>query len=186
MAGGDPPRPALHGRTAELASARGVETLEVSLSHVDTVAGACVVAVARSGLGVDMECLSTDDCAGVPLEERAAEPTCVPDLLSFHGLSDRAAVFTPSQVRELDRATIEDVGLPGVVLMERAALGVSALVQSRFAGRHTLIVCGPGNNGGDGLAAAGNYTLPVIPWPAWLPSRRPPDALAPNSLAMPL
>jgi NAD(P)H-hydrate epimerase len=38
--------------------------------------------------------------------------------------------------------------------MERAALGVSALVQARFAGRHTLIVCGSGNNGGDGLASA--------------------------------
>ncbi len=57
-------------------------------------------------------------------------------------------------MRELDRATIEDVGVPGPVLMERAALGVTLLVQSRYPDRHTLIVCGQGNNGGDGLAAA--------------------------------
>jgi hydroxyethylthiazole kinase-like uncharacterized protein yjeF len=75
-------------------------------------------------------------------------------LTSFFDLSDRPAVFTPVQVRELDRATIEDVGVPGPVLMERAALGVSSLIQSRYPHRHTLIVCGPGNNGGDGLAAA--------------------------------
>ena len=37
-------------------------------------------------------------------------------------------MFTPAQMRELDRATIEDVGVPGPVLMERAALGVSPLV----------------------------------------------------------
>ena len=63
-------------------------------------------------------------------------------------------MFTPAQVRELDRATIEDVGVPGPVLMERAALGVSSLILARYPGRHTLIVCGRGNNGGDGLAAA--------------------------------
>ena len=72
----------------------------------------------------------------------------------LQSLYERAAVFTPAQVRELDRATIEDLGVPGPVLMERAALGVSSLVQARYAGRHTLVVCGPGNNGGDGLAAA--------------------------------
>ncbi len=69
-------------------------------------------------------------------------------------LDERPAAFTPAQMRELDRATIEDIGIPGPVLMERAALGVSLLIQTRYAGRHTLFVCGPGNNGGDGLAAA--------------------------------
>jgi NAD(P)H-hydrate epimerase len=78
----------------------------------------------------------------------------VADVISFHSLEDRPAVFTPEQVRELDRATIEDLGIPGPVLMERAALGVTALVRTRFPDRHTLIVCGAGNNGGDGLAAA--------------------------------
>ena len=69
-------------------------------------------------------------------------------------LSERPEVFSGTQVRELDRATIQEVGVPGPVLMERAALGVTRLVLSRFAGQHTLVVCGRGNNGGDGLAVA--------------------------------
>ncbi|MBC7293986.1 MAG: NAD(P)H-hydrate epimerase, partial [Thermoleophilia bacterium] len=75
-------------------------------------------------------------------------------LATFYSLAEKPRVFTPAQVRELDRVTIEEVGIPGPVLMERAALGVSLLVQTRFPNRHTLIVCGRGNNGGDGLAAA--------------------------------
>ncbi len=75
-------------------------------------------------------------------------------LTGLLSVSERPAVFTPVQMRELDRATIEDVGVPGPVLMERASLGVSRLIAERFPDRHTLFVCGSGNNGGDGLAAA--------------------------------
>lgn len=75
-------------------------------------------------------------------------------LTSLRSLEERPAAFTPAQMRELDRATIEDVGIPGPVLMERAALGVSSLIAERYPDGHTLFVCGPGNNGGDGLAAA--------------------------------
>jgi NAD(P)H-hydrate epimerase len=123
----------LHGGTASLADSLGIGPVSVSLSHVDSLAGASVAAVARQSEGEDMGESS---------------------IVSLYDLEERAAVFTSEQMRELDRATIEDIGVPGPVLMERAALGVSALVQSRFAGRHTLIVCGSGNNGGDGLAAA--------------------------------
>jgi len=51
--------------------------------------------------------------------------------------------------------TIAELGLPGLVLMERAATAVGDVVSERFAdaGR-VLVVCGPGNNGGDGLAVA--------------------------------
>jgi len=140
------PRPevTLSGRSAELAEARGMGGLQVSLSHVDSLAGACVAVVARSAGGADVGYLD-DELAGEDTDS---------GLLAPHPLSERPAAFTPSQVRELDRATIDDIGIPGPVLMERAALGVSALVQSRYPDHHTLIVCGPGNNGGDGLAAA--------------------------------
>ena len=131
VAGEPPVRIVLRGRTALLADSLGIEGMTVSLSHVDSLAGACVAALARCSEGAEME-----------------------GLISFHDLDERPAVFTPEHMRELDRATIEDVGLPGPVLMERASLGVSALVQARFPDRHTLIVCGPGNNGGDGLASA--------------------------------
>jgi NAD(P)H-hydrate epimerase len=58
-------------------------------------------------------------------------------------------------MREADRHTIEDLGVPGMVLMENAATGVVDALRERFpAARSVLVLCGPGNNGGDGLAAA--------------------------------
>ena len=60
-------------------------------------------------------------------------------------------------MREVDRRTIEEVGLPGVVLMENAGAGVTQHLKRRFpAWRHRpiLIVAGPGNNGGDGFVVA--------------------------------
>jgi hydroxyethylthiazole kinase-like uncharacterized protein yjeF len=64
-------------------------------------------------------------------------------------------VLDASQMREADRVTIRELGLPGMVLMEAAASAVTEVVTERFgdAGR-VVIACGPGNNGGDGLAAA--------------------------------
>ncbi len=140
MAGGGAPRVTLSGRTAEIARERRVGELAVSLSHVDSLAGACVAVVARPLGGGEM-----DEASCLDPERGSAV---------LRSLSERGAVFTPAQMRELDRATIEDVGVPGPVLMERAALGVTLLIQTRYPDRHTLIVCGPGNNGGDGLAAA--------------------------------
>ncbi len=67
-------------------------------------------------------------------------------------------VFTVEAIRELDRLAVSEFGLSGAVLMENAARSVAAealrMLGSRGAGRRVLIFCGPGNNGGDGLAAA--------------------------------
>lgn len=61
------------------------------------------------------------------------------------------------QMREMDRAAIIDRGIPSTVLMERAAGAVAeaclARVNRRKGGR-VAVFCGPGNNGGDGVAAA--------------------------------
>jgi hydroxyethylthiazole kinase-like uncharacterized protein yjeF len=58
-------------------------------------------------------------------------------------------------MREADRHTIEDLGVAGVVLMENAATGVVEAVREVFPdARRILVLCGPGNNGGDGFAAA--------------------------------
>ncbi|MGM0558235.1 MAG: NAD(P)H-hydrate dehydratase [Myxococcota bacterium] len=64
-------------------------------------------------------------------------------------------LVTPEQMREMDRRTIEEVGIPGLVLMERAALGAvqalsDYLPEDRFG--RIGILCGGGNNGGDGIA----------------------------------
>lgn len=64
---------------------------------------------------------------------------------------------TAVQMRELDRRVIEGLGLPGVALMELAARGVADVVRAHHATdatRGVTIVCGPGNNGGDGWAVA--------------------------------
>jgi NAD(P)H-hydrate epimerase len=60
-------------------------------------------------------------------------------------------------MQEMDRLTIEEIGIPGVVLMENAARGASKVFLSHFApplNSHVLILCGRGNNGGDGYVMA--------------------------------
>src|SRR5579864_2265785 len=65
-------------------------------------------------------------------------------------------VLTAQQMREADRQTIER-GTPAGVLMERAARGVVAFLESEFAPlarQRVVIFCGAGNNGGDGLVVS--------------------------------
>jgi len=65
------------------------------------------------------------------------------------------AVLDASQMREADRVTIRELGLPGMVLMEAAAGAVTEVVAERFTDEERVVIaCGPGNNGGDGLAVA--------------------------------
>lgn len=64
-------------------------------------------------------------------------------------------VVNSAQMKAIDSYTIQQVGIPAMVLMERAALHISECVR-RHAGRadRILAVCGTGNNGADGIAAA--------------------------------
>ena len=57
-------------------------------------------------------------------------------------------------VRELDRRAIEEVGVPSLLLMENAGRACADEAQRRFDGGAVLCLCGPGNNGGDGLVIA--------------------------------
>jgi len=62
---------------------------------------------------------------------------------------------TSAEMKQCDQSTIFDFKMPSVVLMERAALAcVETLIQSSFDLSHVLVVCGSGNNGGDGFAIA--------------------------------
>lgn len=64
-------------------------------------------------------------------------------------------IFTAEAMREVDRTAIEEVGLPSLVLMENAALGLVEAVAELFPDAvDVAVLCGPGNNGGDGLALA--------------------------------
>ena len=66
-------------------------------------------------------------------------------------------ILTSREMREVDREAIEDLGIPGPVLMENAGLQVLKALRTRFprpAEERVVIVAGKGNNGGDGLVAA--------------------------------
>ena len=66
-------------------------------------------------------------------------------------------ILNASQMREADRQTIEEVGIASLVLMENAGRQVVAAVESLYpdlAERRIAIVCGTGNNGGDGFVVA--------------------------------
>lgn len=72
-------------------------------------------------------------------------------------------VVTPEEMAALDQFTIRDIGVPGIVLMERAALAVAEHIAAEYPGKPVLVACGPGNNGGDGLAAARILHMRGIP-----------------------
>ena len=62
-------------------------------------------------------------------------------------------ILLGKQMRAVDRYAIENIGIPSMVLMERAALGVAQTVEELYeAGDKILVICGNGNNGADGLA----------------------------------
>ena len=74
-------------------------------------------------------------------------------------------VLTAAQMREVDRRTIE-MGIPGVVLMENAGHRVVELLAAKFAplaAHRIVILCGKGNNGGDGMVVARQLLTRIHP-----------------------
>lgn len=65
-------------------------------------------------------------------------------------------VLTAEQMREVDRLTTEKYGIPSILLMENAAHAVARVITEKLGGsvegRSILVLCGTGNNGGDGAA----------------------------------
>lgn len=67
--------------------------------------------------------------------------------------SDSFAVLTVAEMRRADEAAIRG-GIPGERLMENAGRAVADDVHRRYPARPVVVLCGPGNNGGDGFVAA--------------------------------
>jgi hydroxyethylthiazole kinase-like uncharacterized protein yjeF len=78
------------------------------------------------------------------------------------------ALYTAVQTRELDRLAMEEYGVAGATLMQRAGEAVFDLLRARWPrARRIVLLCGPGNNGGDGyviarLAKQAGYATVVI------------------------
>lgn len=66
-----------------------------------------------------------------------------------------ANIYSVAAVRETDRTTIEDHGVPGYTLMTRAGVAAVSEARGRYPdARRWQVICGAGNNGGDGYVVA--------------------------------
>lgn len=65
-------------------------------------------------------------------------------------------VLSRDQIRSYDKIAMEKLHVPGVILMENAGRGAAEVIQSIVSNEpgHVLVVCGTGNNGGDGFVVA--------------------------------
>jgi hydroxyethylthiazole kinase-like uncharacterized protein yjeF len=66
-------------------------------------------------------------------------------------------LVTSEKMREIDRHCIEDLGIPGLKLMESAGVGTARFIEREISpvkGMTVTVVCGKGNNGGDGFVIA--------------------------------
>jgi hydroxyethylthiazole kinase-like uncharacterized protein yjeF len=75
-------------------------------------------------------------------------------------------VLTRQGVREIDRLAVEEYGVPSIVLMENAALHLARVALEMLetsASPSVVLLCGPGNNGGDGFALARHLANADVP-----------------------
>ncbi len=88
-------------------------------------------------------------------------------------LAGRTELLTPREMARADAASPR-LGVPGPVLMANAGRAVARAAQARFQPCRTLVLCGPGNNGGDGYVAA--RLLAQQGWPVAVAALTPPRA----------
>ncbi len=90
-----------------------------------------------------------------------------------NNLLQRPELLTPAQMGRAD-ALAPGLGAPGVQLMEHAGRAVARAIRARLRPCRTLVLCGPGNNGGDGYVIARH--LQQEGWPVTVAALAPPRA----------
>lgn len=134
----------LHGRAKEKAEAQGIGTIQVSITDTEEYASAYAV------------CESVADAAGMQRHRTLAKKRAGEMRAERAALRDVALpILDAAGMKEVDRLTIEEIGISSLVLMERAALAVAECVKEYAAKESRIgVLCGKGNNGGDGVAVA--------------------------------
>jgi len=83
-------------------------------------------------------------------------------------------IITVDEMRAIDAGSAT-AGVPTATLMDNAGRAVADAIVARFSSRPTAVLCGPGNNGGDGWVAA--RLLKERGWPVWVETLAPKDSL---------
>ena len=83
-------------------------------------------------------------------------------------MNGQTALLRVRQMAEADRLTIA-AGIPAIDMMESAGGAVAREIGRRWKARPVIVLCGPGNNGGDGFVAARHLVEPAGPFasPCW-------------------
>ncbi len=81
------------------------------------------------------------------------------DRVKYNKRNETEYVVNATEMKNIDQYSIEKLGIPSLALMERAAWAVTEEIRNHVSletlyGKESLILCGMGNNGGDGLAVA--------------------------------
>jgi NAD(P)H-hydrate epimerase len=88
-----------------------------------------------------------------------------------------------AEVRSVDQRAIAEFGINGLVLMENAGRGAAYFLHDQYPGSMALLLCGFGNNGGDGFVIARHLQLLGHPLTIVLPESPDLDRFAPDALA---
>jgi NAD(P)H-hydrate epimerase len=94
-------------------------------------------------------------------------------------------VLTAEQMATVDRRAVEELGVPSMILMENAAIGLADALGRHFPdAAEVTLLCGPGNNGGDGLALARHLEARGYSYRVFLVAKKDPGGDAGHQLAI--